>query len=89
VYGSPRVCRALSAKGESVSENTAANVMRQCEIRAKTKRKFVPCTTDANRNQPVAENLPDRQFAADLPTASGRWTSPTSPPPKAGCTWPG
>jgi putative transposase len=66
-YGSPRVCQALLAKGQSVSENTVAKVMRQCGIRAKTKRKFVPCTTDANHNQPVADNLLDRQFEAELP----------------------
>ena len=67
VYGSPRVYQALAAAGESVCENTVAKVMREQEIRAKTNRKFVPRTTDGNHGQPVADNLLDRQFAAELP----------------------
>lgn len=67
VYGSPRVARALEAEGEKVSENTVAAVMQEHGIRAKTKRKFVPATTDSNHRNPVAQNLLDRQFQADLP----------------------
>jgi transposase InsO family protein len=67
VYGSPRVHQALAAVGENVCENTVAKVMREHEIRAKTKRKFVPCTTDGNHSQPLADNLLDRQFDAKLP----------------------
>ena len=83
VYGSPRVFRALRAGGERVCENTVAKVMRQQQIRAKSKRKFVPRTTDSGHRQPVAGNvlarrfgaeLPDRKWAADItyvPTAEG------------------
>jgi putative transposase len=67
VYGSPRVYEALAAQGETVCENTVAAVMRQQQIRAKTKRKFVPRTTDANHACPVADNVLDRQFTAELP----------------------
>lgn len=67
VYGSPRICQALRAEGESVCENTVAGVMRDREIRAKTKRKFVPRTTDSNHSSPVAPNVLDRQFNAALP----------------------
>jgi putative transposase len=67
VYGSPRVHQALKANGESVCRNTVAKVMKEQRIRAKSKRKFVPRTTDANHRQPVAANLLDRQFAADVP----------------------
>ena len=67
VYGSPRVCAALRASGESVCENTVAKVMRERGIRAKTKKKFVPRTTDSRHEQPVAPNVLDRQFRADLP----------------------
>ncbi len=66
-YGSPRVCQALHQQGEQVSENTVAKVMRSEEIRAKTKRKFTPRTTDSAHYQPVAENVLDRQFTADAP----------------------
>ena len=67
VYGSPRVFRALKARGESVCENTVAKVMRRRQIRAKAKKKYVPRTTDSRHDRPVAANLLDRQFEAELP----------------------
>ena len=67
VYGSPRIFRALKAGGETACENTVAKVMREAGIRAKTKRKFVPRTTDSAHAQPVARNLLGRDFAAELP----------------------
>jgi putative transposase len=67
VYGSPRVYKALKAEGEAVCENTVASVMQEHQIRPKTTRKFIPCTTDSNHQQPVAENRLDRQFKAELP----------------------
>jgi putative transposase len=67
VYGSPRVCQALKAQGEVVCENTVARVMADRRIRAKTKRKFVPRTTDSRHEQAVAGNVLDRQFTAGLP----------------------
>jgi putative transposase len=67
LYGSPRVHRALLIDGESVSRNTVAKLMRQEKIRAKTKRKYVPRTTDSRHENPVAKNLLDRQFHADGP----------------------
>jgi transposase InsO family protein len=67
VYGSPRVHRVLESQGQSVCENTVAAVMKEHRIRARTKRKFVPRTTDANHARPVADNVLDRQFTADLP----------------------
>jgi putative transposase len=67
VYGSPRICKALQAQGEKVSENTVAKVMKQRKIRAATKEKFVPCTTNSNHTNPVAENLLERNFTAELP----------------------
>jgi transposase InsO family protein len=73
VYGSPRVCRALQAQGERVCENTVAAVMRERRIRAKSKRKFVPRTTDSTHRQPVARNLLDRQF--DAPQPNGKWAA--------------
>lgn len=83
VYGSPRVCAALRAGGEAVSENTVAKVMRESGIRARSKRRYVPRTTDSAHDRPVAPNvlgrrfgagLPDRKWAADItyvPTAEG------------------
>jgi len=67
VYGSPRVFQALKAGGEHVCENTVAKVMREQGIRAKSKKKFVPRTTDSRHGQPLARNVLDRQFQAELP----------------------
>ena len=67
VYGSRRVCAALKAEGETVCANTVARGMKELEIRAKTKRKFVPCTTDSRHRQPVAENILNRRLSAELP----------------------
>jgi len=67
VYGSPRVHYALRAKGVDVCENTVAKIMREEGLRAKTRRRFVPRTTDSRHDNPIAENLLDRQFEADAP----------------------
>jgi transposase InsO family protein len=66
-YGSPRVCRALQIDGEHVSRNTVARLMRSAKIRAKTRRRFFPRTTDSRHAQPVADNLLDRDFTASAP----------------------
>jgi putative transposase len=67
VYGSPRVCQAMLAQGESVCENTVASIMRQQQIRARSKAKFVPRTTDSKHLCPVADNQLNREFTAALP----------------------
>ncbi len=67
VYGSPRIFKALIANGESVCENTVAKVMKTTGIRAKTKKKFVPTTTNSKHSNLVAGNVLDRQFTAELP----------------------
>src|SRR5262249_25094986 len=66
VYGSPRVHQALLAAGESVCENTVAKLMKERHIRAKTKKKFVPKTTDSSHQLPVAANRLEPNFAAAL-----------------------
>lgn len=67
LYGSPRVHRALLIDGELVCRNTVAKLMRQAKIRAKSRRGFVPSTTDSTHQQPVADNLLDRDFTAAAP----------------------
>jgi len=64
LYGSPRVHRALLIDGEIVSRNTVAKLMRQARIRAKTKRRFIPRTTDSAHGKPVADNKLARDFEA-------------------------
>ena len=67
LYGSPRVHRALLIDGQIVCRNTVAKLMRQAKIRAKSKRRFVPRTTDSTHQQPVADNLLQRAFHAEKP----------------------
>ena len=67
VYGSPRVHQALLNEGEQACVNTVADIMKEREIRAKTKRAFVPRTTDSKHERPVVDNVLDREFDAKLP----------------------
>ena len=67
LYGSPRVHRALLAGGETVSRNTVAKLMRGAKIRAKTRRRYVPRTTDSRHAKPVAANVLGRDFTAPAP----------------------
>lgn len=67
VYGSPRVHQVLKREGQDVSVNTVADIMRERGIKAKTRRRFFPRTTDSAHAQPVAPNLLGRRFTAELP----------------------
>ena len=67
LYGSPRVHRALLIEGEIVSRNTVAKLMRAAKIRARMRRRYVPRTTDSTHRQPIADNVLDRDFAAESP----------------------
>jgi putative transposase len=67
LYGSPRVHRALLVDGQIVSRNTVARLMRSARIRAKSKRSFVPRTTDSRHSRPVAENKLSRDFTTEAP----------------------
>lgn len=67
VYGSPRIHQVLISQGESVCLNTVAKVMKERKIRAKTKKKHIPRTTDSAHDQPIAPNRLERDFAATRP----------------------
>jgi putative transposase len=71
-YGSPRIHAELVARGEPCCVNTVAKLMRQLGVAAKTRRKF-RCTTDSNHDQPIAENIVDRQFEPEAPNQV--WTA--------------
>jgi putative transposase len=64
LYGSPRLHRALLIDGQSVSRNTVAKLMRQAKIRARSRRRFIPRTTDSAHQKPVADNKLNRDFSA-------------------------
>lgn len=66
-YGSPRVTVELKEQGTSVCRNTVAKLMKEAEIRASIKRRFVPRTTDSGHEHPIPPNRLDRDFAAEAP----------------------
>jgi transposase InsO family protein len=74
-YGSPRAAAAaaLRAGGVKACENTVARVMRERGIRSKVVGRFRVRTTDSAHAHPVADNLLDRDFAADRPDA--KWAA--------------
>lgn len=70
VYGSPRVHRALVARGVSCCENTVAKIMRENKLRSKMMRRFRPTTTDSDHACPVAKNELDRCFDPRAPNVA-------------------
>jgi len=55
-YGSPRICAVLKRDGWPCGKNRVARLMRQNQIRARQKRRFVPRTTQSNHPLPIAPN---------------------------------
>lgn len=66
-YGSPRMTVELQACGHACSENRVARLMRQHGLRAQKARRFVPCTTDSDHDQPIAPNRLAERAAPDGP----------------------
>lgn len=81
-YGSPRITAELAREGLSIGHNRVARLMSEHELGARPAKKYRG-TTDSSHQEPVAENLLNRQFqvaepnkvwAGDiiyLPTAEG------------------
>lgn len=67
IYGSPRVHAELKAQGVKCCQNTVAKLMRQHNIRSKTRRRFVVRTTNSRHDHPVAANTLNQQFEQQLP----------------------
>jgi putative transposase len=85
-YGWPRMWKELLARGIRVGKARVQRLMHTHGIKARSKRKFV-VTTDSKHDLPIAENLLARDFSPAEPDRV--WSSDiTSPPTKAGCTWP-
>lgn len=64
-YGSYRIFIALRKQGTRCGHKRVARLMRQAEIRPKTKQRFRAATTDSNHNLPVAPNLLNQEFTAE------------------------
>ena len=71
-YGCPRVWRALHANGVHVWKERVRRLMKEHNIKARGKRKFV-VTTDSKHKLPIAPNLLNRNFQPDAPDCV--WTS--------------
>jgi transposase InsO family protein len=68
-YGSPRVHRELRARGVRVGKKRVERIIRQHGIAAKRKRRFRR-TTDSRHPYPIAPNVLERQFDAELPNTA-------------------
>lgn len=61
-YGSPRIHRELRATGRPCGRNRIARLMRESGLRAKTRRRYRPLTTNSKHGYGVAENVLRRRF---------------------------
>ena len=72
-YGSPRLTPELRALGHACSENRVARIMQRHGVRAQTRKRFVPRTTDSDHDHPIA---PNRWAERSVPTAPNQvWVS--------------
>ncbi|MEM7575158.1 MAG: IS3 family transposase, partial [Bacteroidota bacterium] len=71
-YGSPRIALDLKNKGIKSSRSTVGRRMRKLGIRATRPKPWVS-TTQSKHNDPVAPNLLNRNFEADVPAT--KWVS--------------
>ena len=65
-YGSRRMKRALNALGYPVSRNKARKLMREADVQARQRKKY-KVTTNSNHQQPVFDNLLNREFDVAQP----------------------
>ena len=67
-YGSPRVhAELVDGQGIKCNKKRVERLMRIHNIHGKQRRRRRVKTTDSNHNLPIAPNLLDRQFEADMP----------------------
>jgi len=74
-YGSPRIHEDLLERQERVSRKRVIRLMQEENLKARARKRF-KCTTMSDHDQPVADNLLDRQFTADAPNR--RWVGDTT-----------
>jgi transposase InsO family protein len=74
-YGSPRIFRDLLEQDVRVSRKRVIRLMQEESLKARIRKRF-KCTTMSDHDQPVADNLLDRQFTADAPNQ--RWVGDTT-----------
>lgn len=72
-YGSPRVHRDLLAWGYACNLKRVARLMRVAGLKARHRRRRLPCDTGVRPENSIAPNLLDRQFEATVPNQ--RWVA--------------
>lgn len=65
--GARRIKSMLDSKGLFVSRTRITKLMHQIGLKVKTKRKFRPQATDSGHHMPVAPNILNREFKAEVP----------------------
>jgi len=65
ICGSPRITEERNNKGIQVSKGMVRRLMRKDGIKSKTVKKY-KATTDSNHDLPVAENILNRGFTANI-----------------------
>jgi len=65
-YGSPRVWRTLRERGRRICRHRIARLMREQQLKARSRRRFVR-TTDSNHNLPTPPNVLARAFKVPAP----------------------
>jgi transposase InsO family protein len=71
-YGSPRVWRALRARGSKAGRHRVARLMRKAGLRAKTRRAY-RVTTQSKHTRPIYKNLLNREFITQ--EMNEKWTT--------------
>lgn len=65
-YGSPRMVEELRGRGHEISRHKTARLMREYQLKAKTRRRAVR-TTDSKHSTPIAANVLARRFEVGEP----------------------
>jgi putative transposase len=60
-YGSRRMKKAMNILGFPISRSKARNLMREADVQARHRKKY-KVTTNSDHQQPVFDNLIQRQF---------------------------
>lgn len=68
-YGTRRIKDELQKQETSISRRRIARLMRENDLKVKTKRKF-KVTTDSKHDKPIAPNLLERKFTVSTPDAA-------------------
>ncbi len=74
-YGSPRIHEDLIAQQEHVSRKRVVRLMQEEGLQARVRKRYKR-TTMSDHDQPVSDNVLDRQFEADRPNQ--RWVGDTT-----------